>query len=379
MHYTGARMDPLTIGLIAAVVAAVGGGAATVIRARRSSQREAMRAAVRAPVPCGAHAPVSLFDVFWDLGASEYALAMMAHRGILIDDPAVHGPAMAALGEQIVDSGGRAAYVAEQLEAIEEYYRDHNAAGDRRKMLALAAPTAKMLPAAGTGALAVSYAAQIHGGVDDRQGWRADRPPEALSHGTTEDAAATEDLDTLIATDVQSLLRAIFSNGSVWGEAKKWFALREARRLKERLDRALGDLHGLYVAHVRADVASRTNLEDAARRWEAEATRTAAVCQQVQRGKEPWRLCAEVLAEEAVTLARALAEHSRANVTETLARIDALADEGEHAMAGYLVYVNRYAFFVGKQAVCESAVRAIDSALGELRVELRRLRREGSL
>lgn len=378
-------MDPLTIGVIAAIVAAVGGGAAaSVVRARRTSRREAMRQAVRAPVPCGAHAPVSLFDVFWDLGASEYALAMMAHRGVLIDDPSAHGPAMMTLGEQIVAAGGRAEYVAEQLDAIEEYYRDHNTAGDRRTMLALAAPATKMLPPAGgtsgTGTLQVSYAAQIHGGVDDRQGWRSGQQPGALSSGTAaEPTATTDDLDTLIATDVQSLLQAVFGNGSLWGEAKKWFALRGARKIKERLDAALSELHQLYTDHVRADATSHTNLQDAARRWEAEATRTSAVHQQVQESGETWQLCADVLAEEAVAMARALADQSRANVAETLAQIDELADKGETAMAGYMVYVNRYAFFVGKQAVSEPAVRAIENALDDLRVELRRLRRDGDL
>src|SRR5688500_20176477 len=48
---------------------------------RALQRRDAMRIAVRSAIPIGGDPPVSLFDVFWDLGASDFALEMMAKIG----------------------------------------------------------------------------------------------------------------------------------------------------------------------------------------------------------------------------------------------------------------------------------------------------------
>lgn len=343
-----------------------------------------MRAAVRSPVPCGEHAPVSLFDIFWDLGASEFSLAMMAHRGILLDDAVDFSHLVHTLGEEIVRSGGRASYVSEQLEAIEEYYRDHNGAGDRRKILSLAAPLRKMLPAAGqTNAgshVDVSYAGAISGGVADRETWRTGTQVGGLALGTASETEDRDiDVDAAMGGDVQRLLGSLFGGGSVINEAKRWFKMRDARKLRDGLDQALTRLHQIYAGHVRLDAQAQANLHDSAHRWEAEITRTLALQQEAAYKGQPWALCAEVLAEEAVTLARALATQAHANVDETLAHIDALAQRNETAMAGYIVYVNRYAFFAGRTAVCEEAVRQVELALGQLATELQRLKRDGVL
>ncbi len=338
-----------------------------------------MRQAVRAPVPCGSHAPVSLFDIFWDLGSSDFALAMMAHRGILLDTPSASSALVHTLGEEIVRSGGRAAYVSEQLEAIEEFYRDHAAAGDRRKVLALAAPVRKMLPAAGTSAgtghVDVSYALAIPGGVADRDAWRSGTQVGPLDLGRSGEI----DVDAAIDTDLPRLLGSLFGEGSVVREAKRWFALRDARKLRDALDRALTQLYEIYAAHVRNDPQTLTNLHDSGRRWEAEVTRTRAMQQDGAHHEQSWGLCADVLAQEAVTLAQALAAQAHANVDETLERIDQLASRNERAMAGYLVHVNRYAFFAGRTGLCDEAVRQVDLALGQLATELQRLQRDGTL
>ncbi|MCR9164636.1 MAG: hypothetical protein ACE37F_13645 [Nannocystaceae bacterium] len=48
-------------------------------------------------------------------------------------------------------------------------------------------------------------------------------------------------------------------------------------------------------------------------------------------------------------------------------------------MAGYLVHVNRYAFFGGRTALAEASIVEVESALGRLGTELQRLRRDGVL
>lgn len=337
-----------------------------------------MRHAVRAPIPCGPHAPVSLFDIFWDLGSSEFALAMMAHRGVLLDDAHDSSRLVHTLGDEIARCGGRSAYVAEQLESIEEYYRDHLQPGDRRKVLSLAAPTHKMLPArgetGGTAHVGVSYAAAIDG-VSDRDAWRTGTQVGPLGLGQSGDL----DVDAAVDLDVQRLLGSLFGGGSVLAEAKRWFALREARKLRDTLDHALTSLFEVYATHVRGDGQVLANLHDSGLRWEAEVTRTQAMRQDATYREQPWGTCADVLAEEAITLAQALAAQAHSNVDETLARLDELAAAKETAMAGYLVYVNRYAFFAGRTGLCDEAVRLVEVALGQLATELKRLQRDGVL
>ena len=339
-----------------------------------------MREAVRAPVPCGSHAPVSLFDVFWDLGASEFALAMMAHRDVLLSDADDVARLVHTLGAEIERSGGRAAYIAEQLEAIEEYYRDHNAAGDRRKILSLAAPLRKMLPAAGAASAGsqvdVSYAGQITGGVADRDAWRSGTQVGPLSQGEQDHEI---DVDAAVATDVQTLLKTLFGSGSILKEAKRWFAMRTARKLRDDLDSGLEELQRIFAAHLRTEPQCLANLHDSARRWEAEGVRVAALKADATYKDQSWAMCADVLADEAITMADALARTAHSNVDETLARIESLATSNEAAMAGYLVYVNRYAFFAGHTGLCEDVVGRVDRALASLATELRRLSQEGVL
>ncbi|MCR9164638.1 MAG: hypothetical protein ACE37F_13635 [Nannocystaceae bacterium] len=366
-------MDPITLALLAtlAVAAATGGTVATV-RARRQTRREAMRAAVRAPVPIGHESPISLFDVFWDLGASDLALTMMAHRGVLLERPEDKAKLVHTLGEEVVRSGGRAAYVAEQLEAIEEVFRKQRSAGTRALPPALAAPDRKMLPAASD---AVAYANETPVGLAKRDAWRSGGQVGPLDGGGSDDI----DIDAAVGTDGQALLRILFAGGSMVSEARRWFAMRQARTLRDQLDGALTKLHADFVAHVRHDAAALGNLHDSGRRWEAEVTRLEALHQADAGQDAAWAVCAEVLIEESMTLARALAVQAHANVQHTLARIDELAASGQVAMAGYLVYVNRYAFFAGRTALAEASIVEVESALGRLGTELQRLRRDGVL
>ena len=207
-------MDPVTIAVLAALaVATATGGTVAAIGARRRSRREAMRAAVRAPVPVGGESPVSLFDVFWDLGASDLALTMMAHRGVLLDDPDDKAKLVHVLGEEIVRSGGRKAYVAEQLDAIEEVFRKQRSAGTRALPPALAAPDRKMLPAAGTqsNALTIDYASQLPVGLAERDTWRSGARVGPLDAGEVDGI----DVDAELGTDTQALLRVIFGGGSM--------------------------------------------------------------------------------------------------------------------------------------------------------------------
>ena len=72
-----------------------------------------------------------------------------------------------------------------------------------------------------------------------------------------------------------------------------------------------------------------------------------------------------------------MAESAERNVSETLARIDELAAGERKAMAGYLVYVNRHALFVGRMSVCEEELAAVERSSAALRIQLLELERKG--
>ena len=378
-------MDPVTIAVLAVVALAGGGaGAWAAVRQRRATvSRDEMRAAVRSSIPLGRDAPVSLFDVFWDLGASDFALTMLASRKLLLQRPEDLALLVEILPERVAEHGGYAAFVREQLDAIQEYYREHRGAGDRRAVLALAAPAAKALPAAdqdGSSA-AMRVASDAERGWDaTRLGMVADRGAARLGDAAMPLAggAGSVDVDEVVSTDVGRLLGSIF-DGSIAREAKRWFAMRAARKLRDELDGALTELYRVYAASVRQSPTSTAHLYDAAKRWDADATRIGALLADPPFSAERWALCGTILLEEAQVMARTLALHAAANIEQTLVTIDTHAQRGNPAMAGYLVYVNRYAFFVGQMQLAEPHVGAIESALARLRTELAKVQKKGLL
>jgi hypothetical protein len=372
-------VDPVTIAVLAVVaLLGSGAGAAAAVRTRRAMQRrDAMRVAVRRAIPIGSDPPVSLFDVFWDLGASDFALEMMGSAKLLLEEPNELALVVDLLPTRVAEHGGYQAFVREQLDAMEEYYRAHREAGDRRAVLALSAPAMKALPAAGgttsgASALRVASDAERFGMTDDRGAWRTGDRLGPLLMG----ADGSIDVDQVVGVDVGRLLGSIF-DGSIGREAKRWFAMRGARQLRDELDRALEGLYRVYATQVRPNAASMAHLYDAARRWDADATRIGALRAAPTFAQRKWALCATILLEEAEQLARSLAGRAAANVDETLLRIDAAAQRGNLAMAGYLVYVNRWALFVGRMDLCHTHVGAIEGALARLQAELAGLQRKG--
>jgi len=361
-------MDPITIALIAAGAAAGSGGVVAWVSARRRRHaQEAMRQAVRTTIPCGTQAPVSLLDLFWDLGSSDFALEILAHRDLLLDAPDQLPALMTELPARIAEAGSYRALVDEILEAIEEFQRQ---GASRRAIPALAAPTIKALPAAGeTGALAVVHTTAAS---RDWEAWRTGRTAGALGEGTGQDV----DVDQVLDAGIGSMLSSLFE-GSISQEFRRWSAQREAKKARAELDRALESLHSVYASLVANDPRTLEFLHDASRRWDAERNRIEALRAAAPFAERSWAMCADALLEASSALALQMAQAAQANVSDTLARIDGLAAAGNRAMAGYLVYVNRYALLVGRMELCEAQVRAIEGASDRLRAKLGELRRKG--
>ncbi|MFU8806915.1 MAG: hypothetical protein ACNA8W_24115, partial [Bradymonadaceae bacterium] len=85
-------MDPITIVILTLIVLATGGaGTAAAVQMQRTRLRGRMGEAVRRKRPLRGQF-ISLFDVFWDLGVSDYALEIMGAQGLLITRPEeLHG------------------------------------------------------------------------------------------------------------------------------------------------------------------------------------------------------------------------------------------------------------------------------------------------
>lgn len=369
-------VDPFTLAAIA-IIALTGTGAAgvSVARSRRLALRAGLREAVRTPIPCGQAGPVSLFDVFWDLGASDFAIEVMAARKLLLASCGDLAAMYVRLPDCIEEHGGYEPFIAASLEGIQEYYQDHRNAGDRRKIIGLAAPAGRALPApkdadAVATALAVPYEvdrAADPGTVRERIASRRGETSKPLGGFATE----AMDLDELLTTDAGRIVGSLL-DGSIGREVKRWFGFRSARKLRAELDKALCELHRLYAAEVRTDAQAIAHLYDTSRRWQADAMRVARDLEVGAYAKREFGACAVALFEEARDLANTLAESAKANVDETLAEIDQRANGGEVAQAGYLVYVNRYAFFVGHMDLCERWVTAVENASARLQAELRK-------
>lgn len=367
-------MDPITIGLIAAGVAASSGGfTAFWLRRRKQAELDAMRIAIKTTVPCGTDAPVSLLDIFWDLGSSDFALEMMGHRKLLLSNSKDLQALVHELPGQIAEANGYRGFIDQLLEAIQEFYREHKGAGDRRAIPALVAPAMKALPAVGEsgggGKLVVAHSSSHS---RDWEAWRRGEVVGQLNAGQP----AELDLDRALNAGVGSLLAGLF-DGTAGHELKRWTAQREAKKLRDDLDTHLNALYGIYVSAVRSDPQTHANLHDAGQRWNAEGNRIAAVRQAQPYADKAWAVCADVLLEESAALAARLSMTAHANVNETLRRIDDHASRGNSAMAGYLVYVNRYALFVGRMQICQEAVVAIETASDQLRAKLASLQRRG--
>ncbi len=361
-------MDPISLTLIAAGALAGSGGVMAWLSRRRAVQRsEAMRRAVQIAIPCGSEAPVSLLDLFWDLGASDFALEMLAHRQLLLDAPDQLSSLVRELPSMIVEAGSYGELVAELLESIAVYSQEHRSAGNRRAFPALAAPAIKALPAAGG-----SVRAPMRLGARDWEGWRTGQTRGAL----VAEPVAAADLDGALGAGVGSLLSGLFE-GNFGREFQRWSAQRGAKKLRDALDRELVALLRLYQAHVATDAQARGFLRDAAHRWTAEANRIEVLRNAAPYRERSWAECADALLEASHGAAVRMAESADRNVSETLARIDELAAGGSQAMAGYLVYVNRHALFVGRMALCEAEVTAVDRASAALRTKLLELERKG--
>lgn len=368
----------------------LGGGASGAIAVGYQSHRRAQVAKMlREPVVHQGQ-ELSIFDVFWDLGVSDFALTMMAHDELLFEEPGDFRRAHSRLDDHIRACGSYRAYLTTSLESIEEFYRDHRRPGDRRRPAMLRGGGRKLLalPAAGAAGAAGAHTGAL---VPVRA------TPQALARPAARDAALQAmtfqaDLDTPYAPpghvqiDIDELTRfkpgqmlSNIFNGFWRHELKKWWQFRELRAAKQSLDEALLSLYNFY-----ADVVSRQpgyfdTLYDIPRRWHQEMRRIQAMKREEPWRGESWALTARVLVGQAEALTRELVTRTELNVHETIERIHSAARQNDFPTAGYILYMNQHAFFAGRAPDYGAYVQRIELQVHRVQQELQKLSRSGSL
>lgn len=384
-------MDPLTITLIALFVLLGGGGAGVAVRAvsvkeARRRMRESIR--VREDV---VDANVSIFDVFWDLGVSDFALEIMGSQGLLMDDVQDLPFALDALQDRVAENGSYATFIRENLEAIQEFYEEHRRAGDRRSLPILENKARKTLPLPAVGSPASSSEVQGAGnfpvpydGTGRHRPVVASSPEERIAvregRGALIQALHTSavevDVDEIARVDPMRMLGGIF-DGTLGSQLERWWEMRTLRGLRTELDRELELLYRLYAEAANSQPNFFSHLFDTARRWEAEASRIEDLIEKEPWRRRSWQICADALAAEALAVARKLSYMARQNVETTIEHIHGRARTGNLAMAGYLVYLNHHALFAGRSAQYGDRVRRVETATYKVQRELRELMQRG--
>lgn len=380
-------MEPVTL-ITMFILFVLGGGGATAaaLQKRRRERRLELKDAIRARGELSDSLEVSVFDVFWDLGVNEYALEIMGNQRLLPTDASDLGVVLDNVADAVRVHGSYSAFVRETIETIEEFYRGHRTAGNRRALPALEVRESKTLelPAVGsqpqrkndTANLPVPYTGGYRPvaarSFDERVEARSGHVSPLVSTTT----GAEVDIDELATVDPIRMLKGVF-DGRLGEEVERWFQMRSLRKRKSTLDDTLSDFYSFYAEQVAADPRFYSHLYDIARRWEMEVTRVEKLIEREGWKGKPWALVAELLMQEALAVSRQLAWLARNNVDQSIERIHDHARRGNTAMAGYLLYLNHHAFFAGRGGRYPDLVRKVENATYRLQEEIRELTRKG--
>ncbi len=360
---------------------ALGAGAGHTGLARaRKRERERLREVLFEPWP-GPDRYASLLDLFWDLGASDFALEILGNQQLLPLSAPELSEVFARLDARAAIYGSYEAMVADLLDAIQEFYREHRAAGARRALPTLRIETQRLLPAAPEDVNSASSPPQQSPELATSFLLELDLDARASARDTRATAlvpiASDIDLDGLTQTSPGRLLDSLL-NGHLRGELRRLFEARHLRALRRELDQHLAALYRHLIRLAERDPHYAEPLYDLARRWEREARRLEGLERQRPWSHRPWAPTADLLMEEARIKAHYLANHARENTDEALRAMQRHAKRGDLAMAGYLVYVNRHAFFAGRGDAHVAALREIEFATARIREELWKLRTRGA-
>lgn len=386
-------MDPTTVILILLSILAGGGASKVTLDAVRRLRRHRLEEALGHEKRHDGRR-LSVFDVFWDLGASDFALELMRHDELLPADAGELEDVHRRLESVIESHGSYQQFVDDSLEAIREFYRAGADTPNRREVPTLETRARKLLPVGEQGgdgssfevsALVPRDESRLRQPADERLGHfadrsldekrrlqKSDRVPGVRAEGRVSSPGSVVDVDDVADFDPGELLTSVVE-GRFTETIEEWWEGRKLRGLKNELDRAFEELYDFYVEQVDRTPNFYDNLFDIADRWEEEADRIREVREQSPLEGHPYEIAADVLLEMAEETARSIARRSEQQTTDAIERIHDAAREGDFAMAGYLVYLNHHAFFAGRSPEYGEYVRRIENTAHRVKQEIRRL------
>jgi len=392
---TESTVDPLLL-IIFALIALSGGGVTTAVVAqnRRRARTHLRGALLEKRAHLGGE--FSIFDVFWDLGVSDFALEMMAHQGLLFDDPEGFKAAHFHLDDLIKAHGSYAELLEDNLASIQEFYREHRETGPRRRIAIFRTQGPKLLPIQPARAPVPVVPEHVRPGAegalvrqetagrdltllppDDRVLFQSTVEPNLPTLRESEEQVEI-DVDAASHFGPQQMLKSIF-DGRFSDTVQKWWSFRHLRATKSRLDDELEKLYDFYATDASKRPGFFEMLYDIPKRWYLEAERIAALRQKTDWTQMGFPEASQMLMEQAEGVARELMSHAQLNVDATIERIHAAARQGDRAMAGYFLYMNRHAFFAGRAPEYGAYAQRIERQIHNVQHELRKLNRAGEL
>jgi hypothetical protein len=394
-------VDPITILLIGTGGAAVAGIAAVAGPLVRHLRLRRARELITRPVvgaTGGGDAPRSVYDVFRDLGSSEYAIEVMRHMDLIPETEEDLEVVASSLTDAVSSFGGYALLVASLRETIQELSSEsddgHAEILERRLTLTAPRVTDALLPAVGrpSGGAALTEGAEVKrlpadAGPSSTGGSsvpsRSSRPPdEPRLHATVDEALAElfgdgrsphagtleDGAGGIAAVVVGGVLGSLTQGGGFWEGVSRYVHKRRVKQMRGRLAAELTGL-SLDLFHAPAEIGMRVdhNLQAFVQqqRWTVERRRrdTARHRKLPRQQRSTSQMALKLLAAQRAR--QGLAEAER-DVKRLAAQITRHRRAGRHDLAGFLIYVNRADMLRGIDTF-GPRVRAIEEAAEQLR------------
>lgn len=392
-------MDPITLALIiTGALAAAGVGAAAGPLWRQSKLRQARELVTRPIIGAGAGdgSARSVYDVFRDLGSSEYAIEVMRHMDLVPEAEADIERVAGSLADAIASFGGYEAMVDSLRETIRDLH-DEAASLEGRGRLTLMAPKGQdsLLPAfeRKTGALPPGEEVKqlpAHVEADDEEGEASPKGPGDPLEAEAERLHATVDQalndifggkgptgETIakeaggVAAIVIGGVLGSLSTGGFWDGVRDFVQRRRVKQMRTRLSQELTGL-SLDLFHAPSSVQERVdkNLDGYLQecRWQVERHRREAA----RHGKLPKKQ--RSTAQHALKLlassdARQNLRSAEGDIRQLRGQITRHRRAGRHDLAGFLIYVNRTTLLRGVREF-DPRIAAIEDAGEQLRQAL---------
>jgi len=377
-------MDPTVLVTIILALLATGGagGAARVLlqRLRRRRMGRLLEERQRHREPDGSSVEVSLLDVFWDLGANDFAIEFMRRQQLLPEEAdeeearAGHG----SLDHLIEAHGSYGEFVSESRTTIEEFADTEGAPGSRREIHALAVRRRRVLydDEATDGGVGVALGPKTPGPPDPQrlEDGREHRrlPPPSSDSASSSRSNGAVDLDDIEDLDIGDLFKSA-TEGRLTDRLQTWWDQRDLRALKSDLDEEFRRLYQLYVDSAERAPDFFDDVYDVADRWMDERRRLEELAESYEERADDaddgsgTYLASSLLAEKAAEAAARIASYVERRTRRTIETIHGHARAGDEAMAGYLVYLNRHAFFAGRDSTYRRRVERIERMAQQLR------------